>query len=273
MDNAKYTVLLKTLLENPITSEKINKALSSYPIYEPESPELKGILIPTREQLNTKILNYYKYREIGFETVGRFIDELEISMCEIMPYYNQLFHTVDISNSLEDIFGNVDVKETFTETREGISKGKGNTETTTTDKAKNSTKATDKQTTKNSMIDNSKTVKTDTPQSELSITAENIDTVSYANDVTWNKNSSNNDGETSGENSANTETESNGSSTSSGTNESTTSETTTHEYTKKGNQGVNTYAHDIIEFRQTILNIEQQIINDKRIKELFMLVF
>ena len=49
--------------------------------------------------------------------------------------------------------------------------------------------------------------------------------------------------------------------------------THTHVMTKKGNQGVNTYAHDMLEFRQLFQNIVQMIIHDSRIAELFMLVY
>ena len=92
--HAKYTVVLKTLLDNKEAKEKIEKALSSYPIYTATSKnEYIPNIIPTRSELNEKILNYYKYREIGFETFGRFVDELEIAMKEIMPYYNQLYES------------------------------------------------------------------------------------------------------------------------------------------------------------------------------------
>ena len=63
------------------------------------------------------------------------------------------------------------------------------------------------------------------------------------------------------------------------TNEGTTAGTTNatgtteHTYTKKGNQGVNTYAHDMLEFRQTIVDYVERIVKDERLNELFMLVY
>ena len=80
----RYTEVLINLMENEQTKPLINNALSTYPLYVSTSQHEYGIpnIIPTREELNKKILNYYKYREIGFETVGRFLDELEISMNE-----------------------------------------------------------------------------------------------------------------------------------------------------------------------------------------------
>ena len=67
---AKYTVELRELLNDPLIKPKIEAALSSYPLYEKKSKEEHiPSIVPTREQLNTKLLNYYKYREIGFETL------------------------------------------------------------------------------------------------------------------------------------------------------------------------------------------------------------
>jgi hypothetical protein len=52
------------------------------------------------------------------------------------------------------------------------------------------------------------------------------------------------------------------------TNEASSTGTTKHTYTKKGNQGVNTYAHDMKELRDTFLNIDMMIINE--LKDLFL---
>ena len=43
--------------------------------------------------------------------------------------------------------------------------------------------------------------------------------------------------------------------------------------TTKGNFGVVSAQDLIIKYRETLLNIEQLIINDKRIQELFMLIY
>lgn len=47
--------------------------------------------------------------------------------------------------------------------------------------------------------------------------------------------------------------------------------TTRHTLTRKGNQGVNTYAHDMKELRETFLNIDRMIINE--LKDLFLQVY
>ena len=47
--------------------------------------------------------------------------------------------------------------------------------------------------------------------------------------------------------------------------------TTTNTYRKQGNQGVNTYAHDMKEYREILLNIDKMIIDD--LSDLFLLIY
>lgn len=55
--------------------------LGRYPIFDEEH----------RAVLNEKIIRHFWMREIGFETWGQFKWYLDMKMCEIMPYYNQLY--------------------------------------------------------------------------------------------------------------------------------------------------------------------------------------
>lgn len=254
----RYTVELNELLKDEYVKPLIDKALSSYPMYDPQSDNQEVIsIIPTREVLNEKLLNHYKYREIGFETVGRFLDELEITMNEIMPYYNQMFNTVEIMALLENPFDNVDVIESFKEERSGQAKS--------TDKSDTKSSANDTSSTESNVNSNSKNVETSTPQNKLTISKNDIDGVDYADNVSWTRNTSSDNATTSGESSSNAE--------SSSENNSETSETTEHTFTKKGNQGVNTYAHDMIEFRTSIIDVTMKIITDQKVRELFMMVY
>lgn len=256
---SKYTVELKTLLEDEICKSKIDEALSKYPLYTPEylNPQLKEV-VPTREELNEKLLNHYKYREIGFETPGRFIDELGKTMVEIMPLYNQRFRTVEIMVNIEDPFGNVDVTETFSEERRNNASSSGTSTNETTSTDQNSTSSTN--------TSNSKAVHSDTPQNKLNLAiTDNIEAVENATTADWQRQKDTATGTSNGESSQNT--------TASGSSSSEGSETVEHTYTKKGNQGVNTYAHDIIEFRTSIIDITQEIINDSRIQDLFFQLF
>lgn len=235
---ARYTEVVENLLQNEQTAEAINTAMSKYPLYEtdPDAVRVYGTAykVPTRQELNTKILSYYRYNEIGFETVGRWLFELETALNEIMPYYNQLFYSAD--QDFNPIY-NVDYKK--------IINGTQNNSSNSTTSGSDSTSSTDY----------SKGVSSRTPQDELHISDTGIDSVNYADEASWGKTS----GSSSGTSTTTGNTSSNGS--------NSTVETT------KGNFGVVSAQDLIIKYRDTILNIEQQIINDPRIKELFMLIF
>lgn len=258
MIRAKYTVVLHTLMTDQHLKEQLDLALSAYPLYKSEKVY---DLIPTREQLNDRLLNHYKFREIGFETIGRFLDELKITMSEIMPRYNELFKTVETMANLPSPFDNVDVVETFSEERKTNSTTDSSTGTETTSTAVDTT------TTTGTASSHNKHVNSKTPQEGISIPAEGIDSVNYADEAQWNKDTSTTGGTSSSDGSTTASSDSQSNTTNEG------SETVEHTYTKKGNQGVNTYAHDMNEFRTSIIDVVDQIVNDSRIRELFMLVY
>lgn len=249
---SKYTVELRTLLNDEYYSEKIRQAMSSYPMYIPVNLQ-KYALIPTREELNNKILNHYKSYEIGCETPESFVENLETTLNEIMPYYYQLYKSCDMMNEIDDIFGNVDITETFDETRSG--------NTSDTSSSSHSTESNVSSTTTTTDSTNGRSVKDDTPQSRVNVTS--IENVTSASEINYSDNNSNSSAtntgndSTTGESSGSTSTESTGE--------------VKHTLHKKGNQGVNTYAHDLNEFRELFINIEKQIIDELR--DLFMLVW
>lgn len=258
--NPRYTEVLYNLLNNEQAKNAIDEAMSDYPLYSnPDGIEIGGVkLIPTREELNNKILNHYKYREIGFETFGRFLDELRISLHEIMPRYNQLLYSVDQEFN---IIYNVDYEKTITRVLDGENK---NTQNTTTSTNTSSTDTTESENTVNSY---DKGVKSLTPQNELNISNKNIDNVDYADEASWSKNTTEGESTTSGTSS----TSGTGSNNLIG-NLKTDEEENTTERTK-GNYGVVSAQDLILKYRDTIINVEQLIINDPRIAELFLMVY
>jgi hypothetical protein len=244
---AHYTEVLINLLNNPSAKSKIDTAMSTYPLYQSKSKEeYIPVYIPTREELNNKILNYYKYREIGFETFGRFLQELETALIEIMPYYNQLYFSADQDFN---VTYNVDYKRTIDRDKQGTN----SLETTST--------ASDTTTTNSNVNNYGKNISSKTPQGNLDITAQNMDNVSYADEVSWNKNQSSDTATSTGN------TSTNGNSNGNDTEQESTIETT------KGNFGVVSAQDLILKYRETILNIDQMIINDPRIQELFMMIY
>lgn len=251
---ARYTEVLDNLLRYPDTAQAIAEAMSKYPLYETNPNKVReygtAYKIPTRQELNTKILSYYRFREIGQETVGRWLFELETALAEIMPKYNQLFYSAD--QDFNPIF-NVDYIRNTQRNKSDTNIGSQSNTTNTT------TTGTDSTTTQ----ENGKMVNSKTPQNQLSISNMNIDSVDYADEANWNKVN----GSTSGSSSTT------GSSTSNGSNSVIGNEKEGIVETTKGNFGVTSAQDLILKYRETILNIEQMIIHDPRIEELFMLIY
>lgn len=260
---AKYTEVLVNLMNDTEVRPLINQALSTYPCYE-SVLEHENIpdFIPTRQQINDGLLNHYKYREIGFETVGRFIDELEIAMKEIMPKYNQIMFSMDLDYN---VIHNVDYTKEITRNLESDSTSQGLTGATS------STTTTGQTDTEGSSEANNygKRVVSDTPQSSLSITNKQIDSVDYANSVEWTHDTNEVDS------SSSTTATTSASNTSNGTSSMTgnrTDEESILERTR-GNYGTVSAQALIEAYRNLIVNIVEEIINDQRISDLFMNVY
>lgn len=247
----QYTEVLLNIMENKDSRPYLDSAMSDYPLYESKlDHEMIPNFIPTREEINNAILNYYKYREIGFETVGRFLDELRTSLHEIMPYYNQIMYSMDIDY---DILHNVDyTRETNREK-----------ETEVTNQGATSSQGTDTSNTSGTVEAYNKHVHSDTPQNALSITNKQIDQVNYATDVTWDHDSNTSTGTSTGSTTAS------GTSSLSGNQEDL--ETILEKV--KGNYGTISSQALIKAYRELIVNIIQDIVKNKRIAELFMTVY
>lgn len=242
-----------------------------------------------KKAFEKKVNDHYAFRQIGQETVGRWLHMFRTRMCEIMPYYIQLYKSQELMNSIEDPFGNIDITETFeqdstTETAtSNVINGEYDAASSSTshleDAAENSSSSnvTHENTSSTDTSDNLTRKFSNTPQGSIS----NLD--NYLTEATIENGS--HDTETSEDGSSNTvnsgsstgtqdvtasATDTNTSkSTQSGTNE--TIGKVTHTYHKKGNQGVNTYAHDMKELRETFLNIDLMIINE--LNDLFLGIY
>lgn len=202
-----------------------------------------------KKAFEQKVIDHYRFRQIGQETPGRWLHNFRTRMREIMPYYIQLYESQAMMQALDDPFGNVDVTETFEQTTTGEHTGTS----TSSDNAESTT--TNHQTTTGSG-DNVKKF-SNTPQGSI----ENLD--SYMTEATVDRTN-------------NTETVNGGGTATSENNGTTTSQgsetgTIRHTMTKKGNQGVSTYAHDMKELRETFLNIDMQIIHE--LNDLFLMVY
>ena len=100
---AVYTTELRTILENGNSI-----SLNDYPIFDENY----------RSILNTNIIDYYYFREIGFETVAQFNHYLNNKMNIIMPYYNKYYES-----TLFEFDPLINYQLTETQTREVSAKG------------------------------------------------------------------------------------------------------------------------------------------------------
>lgn len=192
-----------------------------------------------------KVIDHYLFRQIGAETPGRFKHNFKTRIREIMPYYIQLYKSVKIMENIDDPFGNVDIVETYEEESSGSSSG-------TTDTSESGTVTNTESLNKSGETEQRKS---NTPMGKIN----NLD--DYLSEALR-------------ENTSNTESSESETGTSSTVNAASSTSSTgnvRHTLTKKGNQGVNTYAHDMIELRQTFLNVDLMVINE--LNDLFLRVY
>ncbi len=222
-NTTKVTLELRDLVENGV-----NLWDFEYPSY------YKG---EEKRAFEQKVIDHYYFRQIGQETVGRFLHYFRTKVREIMPYYLQMYKSVEIMDAIENPFDNVDITETFKQETTGSKTGSATSTNTTTANAESSENLTHKF--------------SNTPQGEIS----NLD--HFLTEASQDASNNTSEATSTGSGSTTTESETTGS--------------VNHTYTKKGNQGVNTYAHDIIEFRKSIINVDMMIIED--LGELFLKVY
>lgn len=253
-----------------------------------------------RSILCKKIIGHYYTREIGAETVGLWKMWLNQRMFEIMPYYNKLYESEMLNfDPLNEIDFTKTTSERTTSDRSGTESATGNVsskissneETTQSGNseskitATSSNSASDTGTITDNNTTNSKSRHSDTPQGSLA----NIENNSYLTDATITDtigtNTKTNDlthteNDTSDSTSTNT-TGSSGNKSFNEKNESAREDSTQHNETANGNRDITetyrgknsgrSYASLISEYRESLLNIDLQIILELR--DLFINIY
>lgn len=157
---AKYSVELNDIIESGFKIFNFD-----YKFYDEEK----------KPDLETRFIDYFRFREIGVETVGRFQHNLKVKFVETLPYYNMLLET---SLYEYDIKNNYNLTETFSKTNNknvtGNAKQTGKTSEDLTADAKETNKRTSTGETSADNIQNNtiknKDVESDTPSALLSMT-------------------------------------------------------------------------------------------------------
>lgn len=244
-----------------------------------------------RSVLETKILKHYYTREIGVETVALFKHFLRTRMNEIMPYYNKLYTSETISfNPLYDFSYTRSYTRDNTENKEATrtdDSTRTDNLTTHTISTADNTKTNNLTTTNTGTVSDDGTDSntnrfSDTPQGGLN-GMQSIENNTYLTNATLDNGThynmrafSNNTGNT-------------GTVTDNGEGEATTGNTGTVDYdntttdtheitnlteyaeTVSGKRGGVSYSKMLMEYRQSMLNIDMMII--KELSDLFMTIY
>ena len=163
MEHGGHTIIFNDLLHTDFKN-KIENVLNEYPIFDEEY----------RPILNEKIINHYRFREIGFYSPDKFNFKLYVKLNEILPFYNVMYKKLLTDNF--DLFNDYNYVETYDGTRGEIGETKSNDETNST--SKNSGSGSDTSNSRGSNSDTqeykkgkreTKTLESDTPQGNTSI--------------------------------------------------------------------------------------------------------
>ena len=90
-----------------------------------------------------KILDHYRFRQIGFETVGRFLHYFRTRIREIMPYYVQVYEFDAKFRNIDDPLESYNLMETFEQETSDKGKVTGNTTSNTNNTTENTTRFSD----------------------------------------------------------------------------------------------------------------------------------
>lgn len=222
-----------------------------------------------RVPLEKKILRYFYTREIGCETYGLWKLMLQNKLCEIMPYYNQLYKSELLMAGVNPLT-DVDYTKSGNRTDEGADtrtterEGTDNTETTATSKNVKKGETSGRDST--SVYGNQTHIKkySDTPQGTLT----GVENGTYLTEAEFNTDSddTNTTVTTSGTEEVTDQADNSGSvkNTTTGNENSKGTTNNTAEYLEKvtGKMGGTSYAKLLRELRESFLNIDRDILND-----------
>ena len=241
---ANYTLEIRQMIDNPL----IGLFTFDYDFYS-DNPKDK-------EEFEKLFIQWYYFREIGFETPERFKKKLQAKLNIIMPYYRQLALTEwDKVRTTEQMMTSKNLKETSTH-EQTIN---GNNKSSITGESSQTGTSTSSQQQTSTNTQNSKGSSLSDGVSKSSLDEGYLTSVTTIND-SGNQNITGNTSDISDISSTQN---------SSGTNNQVLSESTT--FTSQGDVGIQTPAYAITEWRKVLININQQIIDECR--DLFMSIY
>lgn len=224
-----------------------------------------------KKAFEQKVLDHFWLRQIGAETVGRFLHYFRRTVREIMPYYIQRYKSVELMDdpAIKPLENYSMIEEmTVTETGESKRTGTNGSETKTSETSQGTGEGTET----NTVSGKHSTVHSDTPEGRLMLPVSDqggVDTVDYASDISQLIDRES----TEKESSASESSTSSGTATTTGDHSETETRTggTSHTLTRRGNIGVTTYAQMLEGYRATFVNIDMEVI--KELEVCFLEVF
>lgn len=276
---SKYTTELRWLIES-VTADQTNLTISQR--ITAAAPKIFNFNYPIwnesyKTTLETKILKHYFNKEIGMETVGLWKLYLEERLNLIMPYYNQLYET---ASKNYDYMTDVNSTEIYTATKSNNEVAdftlSGNLTGSTTDMGKDVintvSKNIDTGTRDSNNTINKKNLESDLPQANYAnldygtqLTEENQtetmhdstnQTTNFTNGSTADRNNTTNAKQDTTQTSKNTVNNSGDE---------------TYTRTRKGAFGGKSLTQLMLEYRESLINIDNMIINE--LSDLFMLIY
>lgn len=97
--NSKVTLELRELVESGVNIWDFD-----YPSY------YQG---DAKKAFEQKVIDHYYFRQIGQETVGRFLHFFRSKVCEIMPLYIQRYKSVELFESIDDPLRSYELTEEY----------------------------------------------------------------------------------------------------------------------------------------------------------------
>lgn len=225
--NTKVTVELRELVDNGVN------------IWEFEYPSYyQG---DAKKAFEQKVIDHYYFRQIGQETVGRFLHYFRAKVREIMPFYIQRYKSVELFESINDPLRSYELTEEYE--RDTKNTGTSSSAGTSSNEGKSSEGVTTNRERRHS----------DTPMGSIS----NLE--SYMSDATKENESVGNNASSSqrSASSANSETSDTGKE--------------TYKLTRYGNIGVQPLGQELNVLRSSFINVDMEIIDE--LKDLFLKVY
>ena len=241
---ANYTMEIRQMIDNSL----IGLFTFDYDFYS-DNPKDK-------EEFEKLFVQWYYFREIGFETPEHFKLKLQAKLNMIMPYYRQLALTEwDKVRTVEQMMTSKNLKETSTH-EQSIT---GNNESSSNGQSNQSAKGSSTQHQSTTNTQNGKSSNLSDGVSQASLQDGYLTSTSSVDDK--------GNQTLSGATTDNTEVKSSQNTT--GTNNQVLTESTT--FTSVGDIGIQTPAYAITEWRKILININQMIIEE--CNDLFMKLY